>query len=219
MLGEFWVSGPDKALSLNATLRALTSGEGAPDGQSSERLSLAEVVRQLDDQARGILIILFALPNLIPSVPGTSAVTGLPLVFLCVQMALQRPPWLPRFLSDRSISRLWLEAILDKAQPWILRVERLIRPRLSILTTGPAEQFLGLLGVILSLTVMLPIPLGNALPALALICLSLGLIGRDGVWVLTGLFMSGMAAALLAVAGWAAFQSMLYMSLNWFGMG
>ena len=207
MLGEFWVSGPDKALSLNATLRALTSGEGAPDGQSSERLSLAEVVRQLDDQARGILIILFALPNLIPSVPGTSAVTGLPLVFLCVQMALQRPPWLPRFLSDRSISRLWLEAILDKAQPWILRVERLIRPRLSILTTGPAEQFLGLLGVI------------NALPALALICLSLGLIGRDGVWVLTGLFMSGMAAALLAVAGWAAFQSVLYMSLNWFGMG
>jgi hypothetical protein len=184
----------------------------------AERLTLAQMVRQLDDQARSVLIILFAIPNCFPGVPGTSAVTGLPLVFLCVQMALQHPPWLPGFLSQRSVSKQWLTQVLDRAQPWIERIERLIHPRLSILTMGPAERLVGVLGTILSLTVMLPIPLGNTLPAIALICLALGLLGRDGLWIMLGLFVTGMAAALLAVAGWAAFQSMLYVLLRWFGV-
>lgn len=203
----------DKPLSLNGILRALTDGPDAP-----ERLTLAYLVRQLDDRARGVLIILFAIPNCVPGIPGTSAITGLPLVFLCVQMALQRPPWLPRFLSERSVSKDWMVGILDRAKPWIQRVERLIHPRLTVLADGPAEQLVGVLGTVLALTVMLPIPLGNTLPAVALICLSLGLIGRDGIWILAGLFVSGMSAALLAVAGWAAFQSMIYIGLNWFGL-
>lgn len=204
---------PDESLSLNGMLRALTDGPDAP-----ERLSLAYLVRQLDDRARGVLIILFAIPNCLPGIPGTSAITGLPLVFLCVQMALQQSPWLPRFLSDRAVSKDWMVQVLDRAQPWIHRVERLIHPRLSVLTAGPAEQLVGVLGTVLAVTVMLPIPLGNTLPAVALICLSLGLIGRDGIWILAGLFVSGMAATLLAVAGWAAFKSMVFIGMRWFGI-
>jgi hypothetical protein len=202
-----------KSLSLNGTLRALIEPPNTP-----ERLSLTYILHQLDDRARGVLIILFAIPNCLPGLPGTSAVTGLPLLFLCVQMALSRPPWLPRFLSDRTVSKDWLVRALDKAQPWILRVEKLIHPRLSILTDGPAERLVGILGSVLAFTIMLPIPLGNTLPAVALVFLSFGLIGRDGVWILAGLFVSGMAAALLALAGWAAFQSILFLWMQWFGL-
>lgn len=202
-----------QAQSLSETLRGLT---GDP---SVERLSLSEIMRHLDDQARGVLIILFSIPNCLPGIPGTSAVTGLPLLILCLQMALQRPPWLPGFLSRRTVSRQSLAEVLDRARPWIVRVERLIHPRLTVLASGPAESLVGALGVVLSLTIMLPIPFGNMMPAIALICLSLGLVGRDGVWILAGLFMAGMAAAVLVLAGWAAVQSLVYVALNWFGIG
>ena len=203
----------DKPLGLMATLQDLTDPAKAPD-----KISLSYIVGQLDDQARGILIILFAIPNCVPGIPGTSAITGLPLLILTAQMALSRPAWLPGFLSRRTVDRVWLETVLAKAAPSIRRVERLIRPRLSILTLGPAEQLIGILCAILALTVMLPIPLGNTLPAVALIFFSLGMIGRDGIWVLAGLFVSGMAAAVLAFAGWAAFQSLLFLWMKWFGL-
>lgn len=198
---------------LTETLLSITGGDDAP-----ERLALSEIVHRLDDQARGVLMILFALPNCLPGIPGTSAVTGLPLVFLTLQMALNRPPWLPGFIARRTVSRQGLVQVLARAAPWLLRVERLIHPRLAILTSDTAERLLGLLGMALAATVMLPIPFGNMLPAVALILFSLGFIGRDGAWVLAGLFVSGMAAMVVAAAGWAAFTAFLSIGAGWFGL-
>ena len=200
------------AKGLTDTLLALTGDAGGP-----EALTLAEIVRSLDGQARGVLMILFALPNCLPGIPGTSAVTGLPLVFLTLQMALNRPPWLPGFIARRSVSRQWLSDVLTRATPWLRRIERLIHPRLTVLTSDPAERLVGILGLLLSCTIMLPIPLGNTLPSLALILFSLGFIGRDGAWVLGGLFMSGMAAFVLFAAGWAAFLGLVTVWAGWFG--
>ena len=201
------------AKGLTDTLLGLTGDAGAP-----EALTLAEIARSLDGQARGVLMILFALPNCLPGIPGTSAVTGLPLVFLTLQMALNRPPWLPGFIARRSVSRQWLSDVLTRATPWLRRIERLIHPRLTVLTSDPAERLVGILGLLLSCTIMLPIPLGNTLPSLALIVFSLGFIGRDGAWVLGGLFVSGMAAFVLIAAGWAAFLGLVHVWANWFGV-
>lgn len=201
------------AKGLTDTLLSLTGDAGGP-----EQLTLAEIVRSLDDQARGILMILFALPNCLPGIPGTSAVTGLPLVFLTLQMALNRPPWLPKFIARRSVSRQWLTDVLTRATPWLRRVERLIHPRLTVLTSDTAERLVGILGILLSCIIMLPIPFGNMVPALALIVFSMGFIGRDGAWILGGLFMSGMAAVVLFAAGWAAFLGAVKVWASWFGM-
>ena len=204
---------PPRKAGLTETLLLLTGQDNGPD-----QITLAEIVTRLDDQARGVLIILFALPNCIPSIPGTSAVTGLPLVFLTLQMALNQPPWLPAFIARRSISRARLADVLARAAPWLLKIERWIHPRLWVLTTDSAERLVGILGLILSLTIMLPIPLGNTLPSVALIIFSMGFIGRDGAWILGGLFVTGMAAALLAAAGWAAFLALVSLSASWLGL-
>ena len=198
---------------LTETLMLLTGRDDGPD-----QITLAEIVARLDDQARGVLIILFALPNCIPSIPGTSAVTGLPLVFLTLQMALNQPPWLPRFIAQRSVSRARLADVVARAVPWLLKVERWIHPRLEALTSDSAERLVGILGVILSVTVMLPIPFGNTLPSVALIVFAMAFIGRDGAWVLGGLFVTGMAAMLLAAAGWAAFLATLAVTGHMFGL-
>ena len=201
-----------RPVGLTDTLLSLTKGD-----DQSERLSLAQIVASLSDQARGVLMILFALPNCLPGIPGTSAITGLPLVFLTLQMALNLPPWLPGFIAKRSVSRQWLAGVMIKAEPWLRRIERLVHPRLMVLTSDPAERLVGGLGLVLSLVIMMPIPLGNTLPALAILVFSVGFVGRDGAWVLGGLFVSGMAAALLFAAGWAAFTAMIAIWASWIG--
>ena len=198
---------------LTETLLSLTKGD-----DPAAQLSLAQIVISLSDQARGVLMILLALPNCLPGIPGTSAITGLPLVFLTLQMALNRPPWLPAFIANRSVSRQWLANIMVRAEPYLRRIERLVHPRLTILTSETAERLVGVLGLILSLIIMLPIPLGNLLPALALIVFSMGFIGRDGAWILAGLFISGMAVALLFAAGWAAFLAVVSLWAGWLGL-
>jgi hypothetical protein len=46
-----------------------------------------------DRRAVVALILVFALPNVIPVPPGTSAILGTPLLFLTVQLALGKEPW------------------------------------------------------------------------------------------------------------------------------
>lgn len=201
-----------RRMGLTEILKSLTVRDGM-----AERISLADILEHMEDRALGVLIILFALPNCLPGIPGTSAITGLPLVFLTVQMALGRPAWLPKFLANRSVSRDAMDRAFTRASPWLARIEKLIHPRLEMLTTDPVERLIGFLGAFLSLTIMLPIPLGNMLPAMAMIAFSLGLIGKDGAWILIGLLVTGLSVALLAVAGLAAFQAMIYLWFGWFG--
>jgi hypothetical protein len=204
------VSGQTGAKRLSDMLRTLTETE-----ESDERITLAEIVTRLGDQARGVLMVLFALPNCLPSPPGTSAVTGLPLVFLTLQMALNIRPWLPRGIGRRSVSREGLRNVLTRADPWLRRVEKLVHPRLGALTSDTAERLVGFLGLFLALTIMLPIPLGNMLPALALVAFSLGFIGLDGAWVLIGALLAGLSALLVAAAGWAAFLALMQIAVGW----
>lgn len=156
--------------------------------ESADRATIAvsAIMHRLEHQALAMLIFLFALPNVVPTPPGTSAITGLPLVFLTLQMALSRPPWLPGFLSKREISVATLNMVLDRAEPWLARIERAIHPRLGGLTGDLAQRLVGILGLCLSLIIMLPIPLGNTAPALSLCIIALGLLGRDGAWVILG---------------------------------
>lgn len=69
--------------------------------------------------------------------------------------------------------------------------------------------------------VVLPIPFGNLLPALATMLIGVGLVFRDGVAVLLGLVMAGLAmfvTASLMLMAWAWGSAWLvgaYFSPSW----
>ncbi|MFZ9131896.1 MAG: exopolysaccharide biosynthesis protein, partial [Gemmobacter sp.] len=50
----------------------------------------ADLLERMQGRAHTALLVLFALPNALPSIPGTSAVTGVPLLYLSLQLALGR---------------------------------------------------------------------------------------------------------------------------------
>jgi hypothetical protein len=173
-------------------------------GQSSgDYITIAQLIAGIKTQALALLLILFALPNILPSPPGTTAIFGAPLVLLTLQMALGRGVWLPRLVLDRALPRAGLLAILAKAQPYFARVERLLRPRLLVLTTPLAQRGLGAMMVVLSIMIMLPIPLANTGPSIAITLIAIGLIERDGVFILAGIAAAIGAAILVVTIYWA----------------
>ncbi len=177
----------------SATLReAVTQGDG-------DRITLQTLVEGMRSQAAASLMLLFALPNTLPSIPGTSAVTGLPLVYVTLCMMLGRPLILPRLLGERSLSRRGLQAGIDRIMPGLIRIERLLRPRWSFLTTGAAQRGMGALCLFLSVLIMLPIPFANILPALSLIIIGLGLLESDGAFALGGVAMAVTSVAIVLV--------------------
>lgn len=165
---------------LSETLEKIAASE------HRDRISVNELIYLLRGRAIAALLLLFAFPNALPSPPGTSGVLGLPLVYLSVQMMLGRPPWLPAFIGNRSVAREDFAAIIRRSAPYLARAERLLRPRLMSLTSPLGLRMVGMACLILSTVLILPIPLGNMLPAFAICVLALGALERDGVWIIGG---------------------------------
>ena len=167
-----------------------------------ERISVNDLVVAMGDRAFGALMLVFALPNVLPTPPGTSGLLGLPLVYLAAQLMLGQRPWLPKFIGSRSIRREDFAAFIERAAPWLRRAERLLRPRLVFLVSPAAERLVGAVCLVLAIVLFLPVPLGNMLPALSISVFSFGILGRDGLWVICGALLAIISAV---VAGGVVF--------------
>ncbi len=177
---------------------------------TSEDTTIGTLVDSLGERAFGALMFIFAVPNILPTPPGTSAILGLPLVILTYQVMIGRQSlWLPGIVRQRRISRELISSFVSKVTPLMARLERILRPRLGFLASSDvAERVMGLVTFPLALLLFLPIPFGNILPAAAVACVALGLAERDGLAVAVGY-----ALAIATVALMAAISSALYIGV------
>jgi hypothetical protein len=176
------------------------------EDESRERVSISDLLDLTGERAFGALMFVLALPNVIPTPPGTSTILGLPLIILAFQLSYgRRSPWLPKMLAARSIPRAGFAAMLARTNPTLRRVERVLKPRLSFLVGPIAERFIGLALLVLALILFLPIPLGNMLPAVAICVMSLSLIEHDGFAALIGAALGALAVLLV----WGAMVALI----------
>jgi hypothetical protein len=89
---------------------------------------------------------------------------------------------------------------LSRAARLLHRMEAVSRPRLPFLVGPGGEKMIGFVCFLLALVLILPIPLGNILPALAVSTLSFSLIQRDGLFALLGYLVAVASASVLAIA-------------------
>lgn len=177
-------------MSQHTTLTALLQTLEA-DGEG-QQLSLGEVLSVIGQRGYGPLMLILALIAALPTgaVPGVPSVCGISIALVSIQLVFgKRYPWLPGRLKNMSIERQHYSRVADRITPWTRRLDRLVQPRLSWLTSGAATRAIGLICVGLGLC-MIPLevlPFAAAAPATAIAMMSLGLTGRDGAWVVAGL--------------------------------
>jgi hypothetical protein len=112
------------------------------------------------------------------------------------------------------LSRADFTRLVRRIAPWLASAESLLRPRLTLLGGAPMQRLIGLLCLVLALVLFLPIPLGNVLPGLAITVLALGLLGRDGAWILAGLAIAGVALVVVSGVVFALVKAALYLAAH-----
>ncbi len=190
---------------LSVALQALGADE------SRSRISIRDLFAALGDRAIGALMLVFALPNIFPTPPGTSAILGAPLVFLTAQLTLGMSPWLPGIIANRSMAREDFAKVAARITPWLARAERLLKPRLTWLVLPPVEYVIGLLSLLLAIVLALPVPLGNMLPALAICFFSFAILERDGVCMLLGMVMAGVSTLVVGGVAYALLKALIFL--------
>ena len=146
--------------------------------------TLGHVVDALDDRAFGLLILILAIPCLVPGLPGAQLI-AVTIFLLGLQIVAGRnEPWLPGAAMRARLKPEWLTAIADFATRRLRWTERLSRPRWRFVAHGAGERILGLIIALAAITIMLPIT--NTIPSLAITVAAVGLLQRDGVFMLGG---------------------------------
>jgi hypothetical protein len=170
-------------------------------GDARRDVAISELVERFGSRAFGALIFIFAVINCLPLPPGSSTVLSIPIILLAPQVALGRQaPWLPEKLRNRMISADHLRSFSSRLLPMLRRIERVSKPRLSPLFGGLGGRLIGAVCTLLAMVLVLPIPLGNLLPAAAVAALALALVQRDGALALAGYALVAASTAVLVIA-------------------
>ena len=133
-----------------------------------------------------------ALPGLIAlsplsGIPGLPSTVALMVALIAGQLLCgRRHIWLPHWLLARSLSRDKFEHALRFLLPLARSIDRLVRPRLSLLTRGPAlyANVLLCLLIALSMPPLEVVPFANSISGAALSALGLALFAHDGLLAL-----------------------------------
>ncbi len=155
-------------------------------------ISLGKMLLHFGQHGMLVLTVLLTLIFLIPvSIPGVSTVFGAAILMVGLSRLSGKPLWLPAKVRDRPLPSDRIRSALSGGMRWVRRLEKVSRPhRLPGLVAGRVVEKINDLAFILAaLLLMAPfgfIPFSNTLPALALLCFSVGLMQRDGVGILLG---------------------------------
>jgi len=161
------------------------------DSIEGSTITLRQLFALIGEQGLLFLCALLTIPFLIPvSIPGVSTVFGVAIILIAIGITLNRIPWLPRQIMDRPLQTEKLVPTLAKGAAIVARIDRVIRPRLLKLTHGAVMNRLNGLALVFG-GVLLIFPLGlipfsNTLPAFAILFLAVGILQRDGLFVLLG---------------------------------
>jgi hypothetical protein len=179
------------------------------------KLYLGEVVNAFGERAFGALLLLFGLLNALPLPPGATAVLGIPLLLLSIQLVLRTDQlWLPKWALKRSIDRAGYRKSAARVAGPIRTVERLSRPRLLILTGPVSELMIGLICTLLAVIVMLPLWSTNMFPAFTIAIFGFGMMQRDGVAVILG-WLAVAGYALFLILAWQMIKGVALVGWEW----
>lgn len=178
--------------------------EGLADDR--DEVSLDEVLDVVGRSTFSPWLLLAGLIIMAPilgDIPGVPTVVGLAVIVAAVQLLFGRDHfWLPGWLLRRKVERKRLRKILDWLEKPAGFVDRLLKPRLQWLVTGPAVYVIGSVCVLLSASFIFMelVPFSANLGGAALAAFGLALLVRDGLLGLIAFVLTTGTFVVIAVA-------------------
>lgn len=160
------------------------------DEERPSQITLTDVLLLAGERIFGFLFVILAFPSALPvPAPGYSTPFGFLIFLLALQLIRgAKSPWIPQKLVNHPIELSMVQGVLRAGLPWLKRIEVLSRPRLPVVCTSlPGRTLIGVAVVLSGISMMIPIPGTNTLPAVGIFMTGFGLLEDDGVISLAGL--------------------------------
>jgi hypothetical protein len=157
-----------------------------------EAITVGELADRVQRRGFGLLMIILALPTLIPILPpGVAVIVGTLYMLLGIQMLWGLShPWLPARVRGYRLTGRRLRTLRVRGVPLLRTLERLSRPRPLPVDERILIRGIAVIMVVLGLVLVLPIPFLNTLPAMSVLVLGIGLLNRDALFVVAGLALA-----------------------------
>ncbi|MDE5077041.1 MAG: exopolysaccharide biosynthesis protein [Trichodesmium sp. St16_bin4-tuft] len=169
------------------------------DEKRTPQVTLRDIIDLAGERIFGFLFVILSLPSALPiPAPGYSIPFGILLFLLAVQLIIgSTTPWLPQSWLNNTISLQKVQGILNSGIPWLRKIELISRPRLSYICTSIIGRIVvGCAIALMGISMMIPIPGTNTLPAIGIFVTGFGLLDDDGFISLLGLVLCLMGAIL-----------------------
>ncbi|MGA1622340.1 MAG: exopolysaccharide biosynthesis protein, partial [Synechocystis sp.] len=149
----------------------------------------------------GIVLVMLAFPSALPiPAPGYSTPFGILIFLIALQLIIGRQQlWLPLSWQRKTLKTASAQGVLKKGLPWLQKLEAIAHPRLPFVCQHRAGRTLmGITISLMALSMMLPIPGTNTLPAMSIFVTAFGLQEDDGLISAIGVIFSLLIAVLMA---------------------
>lgn len=191
------------------------------EAEPPSQVTLNQLLILAGERIFGFLFVLLSLPSALPvPAPGYSVPFGVLIFLLAVQLITgAKRPWLPPKLANHSLALKQVQGVLKTGIPWLQRIEALSRPRLTYICMSlPGRVTIGTAIALMAISMMIPIPGTNTLPAIGIFVTGFGLLEDDGAISLGGLVICVLAAILstsILIAVFVGGSSLIDLLKSW----
>ena len=156
-----------------------------------DSIPLSKILEMVELRGHSLLLILLAFPFMLPiPIPGLSVIFGLIIAIAGARIMIGLPPYVPKSWLSRHIPTKRAQQILMAASRLLAKIEGFLKPRLSAMfSSNWIKPLDGTLLILMGTLLALPLPPGtNFPPALSILCMGLGMLEKDGVFILLSYF-------------------------------
>ncbi len=167
--------------------------------QRRSKINMRTVFEMMEDDSLLIIIAILSVLNIVLApLPVNSFILGIPLMLLSlayifkIDLLKNKYRWMRRPIKCAK----W-RSYMPHSKPIFARLDKHLSPRLSFFVQSKFRIFAGLTLFFLALIIFLPIPFANIPGSIGMLLISVGLIQKDGLFVVIGYSIA--AAHLIGV--------------------
>lgn len=156
--------------------------------ENKNESTFGDFLHKIQHKGFGVLLVILSLPSALPvPAPGYSIPFGIVLFLIGIQLVGgKKKVWFPDKIKNKKLPAS-SGKLINGMIGFLKFFENFIRPRLRFLTKGVMYKLVGLIVTLCAVSMMIPIPLTNTIPAFGIFLIGLGLLEEDGLVILLGI--------------------------------
>ena len=170
----------------------------------SSSVTIGEIEKALKGRGFMLIIVILSAPfAILPfAPPGFTIPVGVGIALIGLRLSMGLKPWLPKRILDKNVAGGFIQKLLVRLVPIMRRLEKWLQERWTFLFWPGARNMIGLALAWSAVLLMLPPPMLNSPPAVAMILLAVGRMSRDGLMIILGyIVMIATTVYLFFIAG------------------